>query len=310
METVTEAERTLIINPLKDLNVLKALASEPRIQMLELLRKQKLNINEIAEAMKQPQSTVATNVSILEEAGLLITESAKAKKGNQKICSPAFNEILVKFPEPENAKKNFVEIEMPIGLFTDYSVTAPCGLCSPQKIIGMLDLPDSFLNPERMKAGLLWCTSGSFEYKFPNNTLSDPREVTKLELSMELSSETPGTNANWPSDITIWINKTEILTWTCPGDYGDHQGKYTPDWWKPEGSAYGLLKHFSIDKEGSFIDGIKVSDVKLEDLHIKEHHSIRVRIGVKEDSQYVGGMNIFGKGFGNYDQGIILKTFF
>ena len=72
----------------------------------------------------------------------------------------------------------------------------------------------------------------------------------------------------------------------------------------------GLLKHFSIDNEGSFIDGIKVSDVKLEDIHLKDHHSIRVRIGVKEDSQYVGGMNIFGKGFGNYDQGIILKTYY
>lgn len=310
MESNKKSEQTLIINPLKDLNVIKALASEPRIKMLELLRTKKMNINELAEALQQPQSTVATNASILEDAGLILSESAKAKKGNQKICSPAFNELLVKFPEVENIEKNFVKIEMPIGLFTDYSVTAPCGLCSSQKIIGLLDLPDSFLNPERMKAGLLWCTSGYFEYKFPNNTLSEKRALSKLELSMELSSETPGTNVNWPSDITVWINKVEVATWTCPGDYGDRRGKFTPEWWKLEGSQYGLLKHFSVTDEGSFIDGVKASSITLDDLDIKNHHSIRVRIGVKPDAEYMGGMNIFGRGFGNYDQGIELKTYF
>lgn len=310
MESTKKSEQTLIINPLKDLNVIKALASEPRIKMLELLRTKKMNINELAEALQQPQSTVATNASILEDAGLILSESAKAKKGNQKICSPAFNELLVKFPEVENIEKNFVKIEMPIGLFTDYSVTAPCGLCSSQKIIGLLDLPDSFLNPERMKAGLLWCTSGYFEYKFPNNTLSEKRALSKLELSMELSSETPGTNVNWPSDITVWINKVEVATWTCPGDYGDRRGKFTPEWWKLEGSQYGLLKHFSVTDEGSFIDGVKASSITLDDLDIKNHHSIRVRIGVKPDAEYMGGMNIFGRGFGNYDQGIELKTYF
>ena len=199
---------------------------------------------------------------------------------------------------------------MPIGIFTDYTVTAPCGLCSTEHIIGFLDFPDSFLNPERMKAGLLWCGSGSIEYKFPNNTKYEKKPVTKLEISMELSSETPGTNTNWPSDITMWVNKTEIGTWVSPGDFGDKRGKFTPNWWKLEGSQYGLLKHWNITEEGSFIDGVKISDVKLSDLKINEHHSIRVRIGVKEDAEHMGGMNIFGKGFGNYDQGIVLRTYF
>ena len=41
---------------------------------------------------------------------------------------------------------------------------------------------------------------------------------------MELSSEVPGTNANWPSDITLWVNEIEIGTWTSPGDFGDKRG--------------------------------------------------------------------------------------
>jgi len=305
-----EFETTLVINPLEDLNKIKALASEPRVQMLDLLRKKTCNINEISDELKLPQSTVATHISILEDAGLLVTESVKAKKGNQKLCKPSFKELLIQFPEEKSEKENFIEVEMPIGIFTDCHVTSPCGLCSADKIIGFLDIPDSFLNPDRMKAGLLWCGSGYFEYKFPNNSMYDQKKIQKLEISMELSSETPGTNPNWLSDITVWVNRTEIGTWTSPGDFGDKRGKYTPDWWKLEGSQYGLLKNFYITNEGSFIDGVKISDVTISDLHIPDHHSIRVKVGVKEDAVHMGGMNIFGKGFGNYDQGIILRTYF
>ncbi len=305
-----ESETTMVINPLEDIKKIKALASEPRLEMLRLTREKTLNINEIAEELKLPQSTVATHISILEDAGLIFTESVKAKKGNQKLCRPSFRDILIQFPEKQDGQKNYTEIEMPIGIFTDCKVTAPCGLCSAEKIIGLLDIPDSFLNPDRMKAGLLWCGSGSFEYKFPNNTMYDPKKLSKLELSMELSSETPGTNANWPSDITVWINKVEIGTWISPGDYGDKRGRYTPLWWKLEGSQYGLLKHFAVTAEGSFVDGVKMSDIKLDDLKISEHHSIRVKVGVKDNAEHVGGMNIFGKGFGNYDQGIILRSYF
>lgn len=305
-----KTENTIIINPLEDLNKIKAIASQPRIEMLNLLREKTLNINEIAEVLNLPQSTVATHISILEEAELIKTESVKAKKGNQKLCKTAFRELLIQFPEIAAKNDNFIEVEMPIGIFTDYTASAPCGLCSTEKIIGMLDTPDSFLTPERIKAGLLWCGSGSFEYKFPNNSLYSQKKIKKMEISLELSSETPGTNSNWPSDITIWINKTEIGTWTCPGDFGDKRGNFTPLWWKLEGSQYGLLKHFSVTGEGSFVDNCKISDVKLSDLEIQNHHSIRVRIGVKENAEHVGGMNIFGKGFGNYNQGIILRSYF
>ncbi len=300
----------LVINPLDDIDKLKALASETRIQILSLIRQKKLNINEIAEKLGLPQSTVATHIAILEDAELIVTESLKARRGTQKLCSPSFQEILVQFPELNKVEKNYVEIEMPIGIFTDCQVSAPCGLCSTERIIGFLDIPDVFLNPERIKAGLLWCGSGSIEYKFPNNSMYDPKEISKLEVSMELSSETPGTNSNWPSDITVWINRKEIGTWTSPGDYGDKRGKFTPAWWKLEGSQYGLLKCFSVTKDGSFVDGTKISDMTLNDLELSEHHSIRVRVGVKSDAKNLGGMNIFGKGFGNYDQGIILRTYY
>ena len=306
-----DTDAILIINPVEDIEKLKALASKPRVEILSLIRQEPLNINEIADRLDFPQSTVATHISILEEAGLIETKSIKARKGTQKLCQPSFKELLIQFPDAKPAKESeCVEIDMPLGIFTDYHVTAPCGLCSSDKIIGMLDTPEAFLTPDRIKVGLLWCTSGTVEYKFPNNTIYDERKVTKLEVSAELSSETPGTNPDWKSDITLWINRVEVGTWTSPGDFGDKRGKFTPEWWKLEGSQYGILKHFSVTDQGSFVDGEKVSDTTLADLKLSEHHSIRVTLGVKENAEHMGGMNIFGKGFGNYDQGLVLRTYY
>ena len=304
------AESVLILKPLEDIEKLKALASKPRIQIISLIKQKPLNINEIADILKLPQSTVATHISILEEAGLIETQNIKARKGTQKLCKPAFQELMIQFDESQKVEDECMEIEMPLGIFTDCKVTAPCGLCSSEKIIGQLDMPSAFLNPDRMKAGLLWFNSGSVEYKFPNNTLYDSRTLKKLEVSAELSSEAPGTNPDWKSDITIWINQVEIGTWTSPGDFGDKRGKFTPQWWKLEGSQYGLLKHFCVTGEGSFVDGEKFSDVTLAELRLEEHHSIRVHLGVKENAEHLGGMNIFGKGFGNYDQGIVLRAYY
>ena len=129
-------------------------------------------------------------------------------------------------------------------------------------------------------------------------------EIDALEFSMELSSEVPGTNANWPSDVCVWVNHVLVGTWTSPGDFGDKRGVYTPRWWKLEGSQYGHLKTWKITERGTFLDGEKASDVTLDQLHLADHHSIRLRIGIDEHAEHPGGMNIFGKGFGNYDQDI------
>lgn len=196
---------------------------------------------------------------------------------------------------------------MPLGLYTNCSVSPPCGLCSSEAIIGLLDVPDFFLDPGRMKAGLIWFERGHVEYKFPNNARILQAEIEALEFSMELSSEVPGTNANWPSDISVWVNDVPVGTWTSPGDFGDQRGIYTPRWWKLEGSQYGHLKTWKITSGGTLLDGEKTSDVSLDQLHLAEHHSIRLRIGIDDQAEHPGGVNIFGKGFGNHDQDIILR---
>ncbi|ODT47278.1 ArsR family transcriptional regulator [Devosia sp. 63-57] len=299
----------LVVDPEEDLDVLKGLASAIRVKILKLLHIEgPLNGNDIAERLSLPQSTVSTNLQILENAGLIRTETQKARKGNQKICHSTFDEVLVMFKEDiGQLRSNTIEVAMPLGLYTSCDVSAPCGLCSTEGIIGLLDVPDTFLDPERMKTGLIWFTRGYVEYQFPNNAKLAQNTIESMEFSLELSSEVPGTSADWPSDITLSVNGTEIGTWLSTGDFGDKRGVYTPDWWKLKGSQYGKLKSWRVTENGTFIDGMKISPVSLADLDLANHHSIRLRIAVKEDAKHPGGINIFGRGFGNYDQDILLR---
>jgi predicted transcriptional regulator len=299
----------LVVDPEEGIGVLKGLASPMRVRILKLLHVEgPLNVNDIAARLGLPQSTVSSNVQILEEAGLIRTETQKARKGNQKICRSSFDEVLVMFKQDlKPLKSSEIEVSMPLGLYTSCDVSAPCGLCSTESIIGLLDVPDTFLDPERMKAGLIWFTSGYVEYQFPNNARLAKHELDSIEFSLELSSEVPGTSTDWPSDITFTVNGTEIGTWTSPGDFGDQRGVYTPDWWQLKGSQYGKLKTWRVNAQGTYVDGVRLSDVRLAELGVEAHRSIRLRIGVKKDAPHPGGVNIFGRGFGNYDQDIILR---
>jgi len=299
----------MVVDPENQIETVKALASPIRISILKLLSQEgPKNVNQLAEEMSLPQSTVSSNVQVLEKSGLVVTRSEKARKGSQKICEANYSDVLIRFGAPESERgSDVIEVSMPIGLFNGWEVSAPCGLCSSTGIIGLLDVPDTFLEPDRMKAGLLWFNQGYVEYQFPNNAKLRRKAVGAIEFSMELSSEVPGTSPDWPSDITLHINDIDVATWTSPGDFGDKRGVFTPSWWKLAGSQYGMLKTWRVTAQGSFVDGVRVSNVTLADLALNDHHSIRVRIGVREDAAHPGGINIFGRGFGNYDQDIVMR---
>ena len=123
-------------------------------------------------------------------------------------------------------------------------------------------------------------------------------------MSMELSSEAPGINNDWPSDISFYLNDVCIGQWTSPGDFGDVRGIFTPDWWYSNWNQYGLLKLLVINRKGTFIDGLQISDVTIDSFHLDSRSNIRFRLGVEESAANVGGLTIFGKSFGNYGQDI------
>ena len=95
-----------------------------------------------------------------------------------------------------------------------------------------------------------------------------------------------------------------IGTWTSPGDFGDVRGIFTPDWWFPNWNQYGLLKMLVINKKGTFIDGLQISDVTIRDFNLDYRSSMKLRMAVNDNAEHVGGLTIFGKSFGNYGQDI------
>ena len=282
------------------------MSSPTRLRILELLSDNIYNISEIAAALELPFSTANLHVNTLEAAGLLLTEYKPGARGSQKICARAYNTVVLQHAYGGNQASNVVESLMPVGAYTGCEVSATCGLASANGIIGLFDDPMTFYEPERLEAQLLWFHYGYVEYHFPNR-LPPGTTLESLQLSLELCSEAPLHHASWPSDITLTINGVEVGTWTSPADFGGQRGALTPSWWETHNSQYGLLKVWQTNKEGSFIDGMKLSGVRLQDLDVRRDRSIAVKIGVKEGARHRGGMNIFGRCFGNYPQDLLLS---
>ncbi|MER3482304.1 MAG: ArsR family transcriptional regulator [Meiothermus sp.] len=304
---IVARNKTLVIEGDSALSVLQALGSETRLLILSLLSHRAMNVTALTEALGLPHSTVNFNLKQLEEAGLLHVQYMPGTRGQQKLISKRFDEILLKLPGVEiDSSQDIVEVSMPIGNYKRIEVRPTCGLASESKFIGMIDDPRSFYEPEHVFAQILWFRQGFVEYDFPNN-VPYGAEASELELSMELCSEAPEYDLDWPSDITLWINEVEIGTWTSPGDFGGERGRLTPDWWSVDQTTYGLLKRWRITPKGSYIDGEKLSPLSLSDLKLGDNNHISVRVGIKEGARNVGGLNLFGRKFGNYPQDILMR---
>ena len=290
------------------IKVLKALASEPRWRILNLLSDHLLNISEIADALQMPLSTATLHINVLEDAQLLRTEMKPGDRGVQKVCQRVFDTVVVDLPVPvEPSQPNIVEVSMPIGAYVNCQVAPTCGLVSEQGIIGFNDDPRSFFEPQHSAAQLLWFKQGYVEYRFPNR-LPPKTHADCLWLSMELCSEAPMHHLDWPSDITLWMNGIELGTWTSPADFGGQRGVLTPEWWDTRNTQYGLLKEWRVSHEGCFVDGIQLSETTLEHLAISSKDFISVRIGVKDNAKHRGGVNLFGHAFGNYPQDMLMRV--
>ena len=288
--------------------IFRALGHPMRLRILEALSYNISPVTLLVEALDIPPSTLNQHLKVLEVAGLIKTELRPATRGTEKACARVYRKIEVNMVShgQQAAPERAIEVSMPLGAYTDFDVTPPCGLASISNHIGLGSDPEAFVEPGRFQAQLLWFTTGYVEYRFPKRL--PPRTVPQsLQLSVEVCSEAPKWNSDWPSDITMWINGREIGTWTSEADYGGRRGYLTPVWWSTENSQYGLLKTWHISAQGSFVDGIQVSDVAIDDLAILEHAYITVRIGIKPDAEFPGGVNIFGQQFGDYPQDIVLR---
>lgn len=289
--------------------IFDALNSDARIAILEMIMEHKeLNLDYFAKKLNISNSAITMHIKKLAESGLIKIKTASGVRGSKKICYLNCEKLIVDF-ENEIKPANVYSFELNIGHFSNYSILPTCGLATSERIIGEFDDTRYFSFPERYDAALIWFASGYLEYKIPNNL--KPGEVVKeLQLSMEIASEAPGFSNYYPSDIYFSVNGVKLGFWTSPGEFNDRKGMLTPSWWFDNLGQYGKLKMLSINSMGSFIDGIKISDVKIDALNIMYNSAISFEISAPATANNAGGLTIFGKGFGDYNSGIDVKMLY
>ena len=290
------------------LEVFKALGSELRINIIKLLQENhEMNMNELATSLGITNGALTSHIKKLEESGIIQVMTERGGHGNQKICKVAVDKIVVDVESEETEEdQNIYNTEVKVGHYSDYNVYPTCGLATSKAIVGEVDDPRYFSHPDRINAGILWFTKGYIEYMIPN-LLPSATKIDQITVSLEISSEAPGINNDWPSDISIFLNDVKIGTWTSPGDYGDVQGIFTPDWWFPNWNQYGLIKMIVINKKGTFVDGLKISDVTINQFNLDYKSTVRFKFEIEEDAKNIGGITIFGSEFGNYNQDIKVR---
>lgn len=289
------------------LPLFEALASDVRLRIIQLLAEKPMNNKDLAESLGVSSAIVSMHVRKLQRANLIASQLIRRDGGTHKLNSLAVEAIQITLPSTAPQTRTFREVSIPIGHFTQVEAYPTCGLATTDHVIGQFDDPRYFFHPDRMNAAILWFGRGEIEYRVPNYTL--PSEaVREIEISLEIGSEAPGVNRHWPSDIRFYLNGVDLGYWTSPGDSGDGRGVYTPEWWSTHVNQYGFLKVLRVTQDGTFIDGERISAVRLADLPM-DRNQWTFRMAVLEDANHVGGLTLYGTGFGNYKQDILFRTY-
>ena len=283
-----------------------ALSSPSRIQVLKLLYFNSFNVGEIAEKLQIPASSAALYVRSLENAGLINTRVQQGSRGSMKICSRKNDLISIKLTAEDPNVNKVHSISMPVGCYSDCQVSPTCGIASAIGQIGYNDRPDSFFLPEHINAQILWTSSGYVEYKFPYQLKSNAK-ISRCILTFEACSEASNYKEDWPSDISIFIDGLDCGTWRSASDHGSRRGRLNPQWWPSGSTQYGELVTLEISEHGCTINSIPSSPVCINDFSFSSSKPINIRIGNNKDAEYVGGFNLFGKGFGDIEQDITLS---
>ncbi|MDG0791106.1 ArsR family transcriptional regulator [Cohnella ginsengisoli] len=290
------------------LRIYEALASEVRLKIIDKLYERERHVKELAAELFLSNAVVSGHIRKLEEAGIVGSRMKRIDGGTYKLCYVKTEFLQIKLSPDAPASLSCHELSLPIGQYTDYEAWPTCGIATTEKVVGQFDNPVCFMDPERVNAGILWMAKGWVEYKLPNYLYKDQR-LHEIEISLEIGSEAPRVNENWPSDIRFDLGGKTVGVWTSPGDFGDRRGRLTPEWWHSDVNQYGLLKVLRIKENGAYVDGQKISGVGLRDIETNAMNWT-LRIAAEDTGRGRGGLTLYGKGFGNYDQDIVVRSYY
>lgn len=326
--------------------IVKALSNDYRIAILEMLDDEDATIQSLMARLKLSKTAVLTHLNSLETAGFISSELVRGSVGNQKLYHKEYDRLIFNFSpyKANEAEEQFYEIGVEVGNFFDFRVYPPCGLATREHVIQKWDDPSVFFHPERIGARLVWGALGFVEYRIPLNVPFEDEGFSRIEIALEASAQggiighrqlrlPPGLDSGRLSGGSstlafslngIEIARHEVSEYSRKGSSGGltgAKGKYTPGWWK--GSNYGELISLSIDGSGTSLNGEKASSVSLgqvfspsafadlaaksEELRTDDYLSLRVEL--RSDAPKVGGFTLYGRGFGNFDQDILVRFY-
>ncbi|MDI9609672.1 MAG: helix-turn-helix domain-containing protein [Candidatus Verstraetearchaeota archaeon] len=97
IEKTENEENILTVEGENIAKVAMALSSPTRIQILNFIKSREVDMQEIAELIKQSKANASAQMRILEEVGLVKTSYKPGIRGVKKVCSTDVKEIRFKF---------------------------------------------------------------------------------------------------------------------------------------------------------------------------------------------------------------------
>ena len=289
-----------------------ALGDKKRLIILRELQNPpfKITLTDLARKLNIPVTSLVHHVEVLENANLLNVFYKNDDKKNTRVLGRKTSEIhlnLYRPVEPEVIKHLCETQEVKVGHYVNFE-GGKLLFATNTQVYSLQD--NHYFLPQRYEAELVYTRYGVIEYYF-DNSVTKKGIVEKIMLYLEICSEFAFYDMNHKSDITFWINNKEVTTYTCKGDYGDRRGKQNPDWWLDVNTQYGEMLCLSIDDKGVYINGTLANDkITVKDLMLEEDNKISIKLGNKKAATNPGGFNIFGKGFGDHPQDIVLKIYY
>ena len=262
----------------------------------------------LAKSLNISNGALTSHIKKLSDCGLINIKLESIGHGTQKLCSMAESKIVIDLIDKTLTGK-YTQLEFNVGQFSACSINPTCGLCDREKPLFEFDTPHFFKYPERFNAELMWFTDGYVSYSFPN-PLKEEQHLTEIHISFEISGEGPFIAKDYPTAIDFYNGKSFLGRYDCPGEFAEHNGKFTPEWWSY--GQYGQLITITIGKDGTLINGLEASPYTIDNLlcDSEKDELVNLIISCQDRTTTKGGITIFGKNFGDYPQGILMKAFY
>ncbi len=273
----------------------ECLASPARVEILKLVIERKADsLDSLAKTLHLTNGAITQHIKKLCDAGLVRLVETQGKHGTAKRCIATVDRVIIDIATDMESETERT-FDVPIGSFSSATVKPYCAIASNVGFIGERDDPRYFTYPERATAAFLYFNSGKLTYTLPAPL---KKQLKRLSVSFEISSKPYGHGRSRESGVAFFINDVKLGEHKIDGEFTDRRGLFTPSVFS-DMPQYGKYKTLTIDERGSFLDGIKLGPTALSDIK-----SDALTLSFATD----GGIALFGKGYGDYDCGLLVKT--